>query len=190
MQKCLQVVVIAGGTNDWHNIPPEYTLSAWTNLAVGFLQQVRRCLNTNPLHRLIRMPLVDVPLVTVVTVDLLVEVPLVEVPLVEVPLVDVPLVDVLPVVLLVEVPLVDVPLVDVPDEDVPEVEVPDLEVPVLVSILPIYNRGCCLAAYVEIVLDTCLDHISFWIFIVRAYDCLCGFKLCVSSRGVCLRAPL
>ena len=36
----LQVVVVSSGTNDWHTVPPLYTLSQWLSQAVGFLKQV------------------------------------------------------------------------------------------------------------------------------------------------------
>ena len=34
------MVVIASGTNDWHSVPPLYTLDEWLAEAVAFLQQV------------------------------------------------------------------------------------------------------------------------------------------------------
>ena len=37
----LQVVVVAGGTNDWQNAPnPDYTVAQWADEAAAFLQQV------------------------------------------------------------------------------------------------------------------------------------------------------
>ena len=40
-QISIQIVVVASGTNDWHSVPPIYTLDQWLTKGAAFLQQVR-----------------------------------------------------------------------------------------------------------------------------------------------------
>jgi hypothetical protein len=35
-----QVVVVSSGTNDWHSMPPLYSLEDWVTQGIGFLKEV------------------------------------------------------------------------------------------------------------------------------------------------------
>lgn len=37
---CGQVVVVSSGTNDWHSLPPLYSLKEWVSKGVAFLREV------------------------------------------------------------------------------------------------------------------------------------------------------